>query len=95
MSEEVLRRRPGVLEARVSEEELVLLGPDSEEYFGLDSIAADIWERLERPMSREALVELLAQDYDAPRDRIAQDLRPALELVARRRSAGAAGRSLM
>lgn len=79
MSDEVLRRRSGVLEARVSEEELVLLGPDSEEYFGLDAIAADVWERLERPMTFEALVDLLAQDYDAPRQRIAQDLRPALD----------------
>ncbi len=92
MSEEVLMRRPGVLEARVSEEELVLLGPDSEEYFGLDAIASDVWDRLERPMTFEALVAVLAGDYDAPRERIAEDLAPAVAtlmdggLLERRRS---------
>ena len=90
----VLVRRPEVLEAQLSERELVLLGPESEEYFGLDSVAADVWARLASPMSFDALVADLARDYDAPAEVIAADLAPVIgELVdgglLERRGAGA------
>ena len=77
-STDLLRRCDGVLEARVSDDELVLLGPESEEYFGLDAIASDVWERLESPMTFGALVAALASDYDAPAERIEADLTPAI-----------------
>tara|TARA_B100002003_G_scaffold195413_1_gene185235 strand:- start:264 stop:548 length:285 start_codon:yes stop_codon:yes gene_type:complete len=77
-STDLLSRSEGVLEARVSDDELVLLGPESEEYFGLDAIASDVWERLQAPMTLGALVAALAEDYDAPPERIAADLEPAV-----------------
>ncbi len=77
-STDLLSRRDGVLEARVSDDELVLLGPESEEYFGLDAIASDVWERLESPMTLGALIAALAADYDAPAERIEADLTPAI-----------------
>lgn len=82
MTGRMLTRREGVVEARVSDTELVLLGPDSTDYFGLDAIAADIWGRLAEPCSVEALVADLARDYDAPEATIAADVEPVLnELV--------------
>lgn len=79
----VLARAEAVMEAQLSERELVLLGPDSEEYFGLDAIAADVWRRLERPATFPDLVADLARDYDAPAETIAADLAPLIdELVA-------------
>tara|TARA_R110000751_G_scaffold23307_4_gene64740 strand:- start:167 stop:448 length:282 start_codon:yes stop_codon:yes gene_type:complete len=80
-STDLLSRSDGVLEARVSDDELVLLGPESEAYFGLDAVASDVWERLESPMSVGALVAALAADYDAPPERIAADLHPAIEAL--------------
>ncbi len=81
MSPEILHRREGVLEARVSENELVLLGPDAQDYFGLDAIGADVWERLARPAGFEDLVQDISQDYDASPERIAADLRPVIEAL--------------
>jgi len=83
MTVETLSRRDGVVEARVSDTELVLLGPESSDYFGLDAIAADIWGRLAEPQSLDDLVAALARDYDAPASAIAEDVRPVLdELLA-------------
>ncbi|MDF2234467.1 PqqD family protein [Albimonas sp. CAU 1670] len=76
---DLLSRSDGVMEARVSDDELVLLGPESEEYFGLDAVASDVWERLETPMTLAELVDALAQDYDAPPERISADLSPAIQ----------------
>lgn len=81
MSEDLLSRAKGVLEARVSEDELVLLGPEAEDYVGLNAVAADVWGRLERPASFPALVAALAEDYDAPPETIAQDLAPVIETL--------------
>ena len=84
MSESALiRRAEGVLEARLSEDELVLLGPDSEVYVGLDRIAADIWGRLAEPKALDALAAELAEAYDAPAETIAADIAPVIaELIA-------------
>ena len=79
MTTETLQRREGVLEARVSEAELVLLGPEATDYFGLDAIGADVWSRLASPSSFEALVADLSRDYDASPERIAEDLKPVID----------------
>jgi hypothetical protein len=82
-AEATLRRRDGVTEARISEREVVLLGPDAEDYLGLDPVAADVWDRLARPTTFGALVAALADDYDAAPERIAEDVAPMIEdLVA-------------
>lgn len=81
--DDTLRRRPDVVEARISERELVLLGPDSHDYFGLDPVAADVWTRLAQPMTFGALVADLAGAYDAAPATIAEDVAPMIEdLVA-------------
>lgn len=77
----LLSRAPGVMEARISDDELVLLGGETEDYFGLDAIGADVWSRLETPMTFDGLVEALAGDYDAPVAVIAEDLRPVIDTL--------------
>ena len=79
MDGERLERGADVVEARISEREVVLLAPGAEDYLGLDAVASDVWTRLAEPMSFDALVETLAADYDAPRARIAADLEPLIE----------------
>ena len=56
----------------------MLLGPDTGAYLGLDAVAADIWAKLATPMSLDALAAALAEDYDAPASRIAEDIAPFL-----------------
>lgn len=95
MSDPVLTRCAEVVEARISDEEIVLLGPQSHDYFGLDAVAADVWGRLARPMTFDALVADLAGDYDATEAEIAADLAPVIETLVeggliRRAAPGAA-----
>lgn len=81
MNEELLWRVDGVMEARLSEDELVLLGPQAEDYVGLNAVAADVWARLETPATFEDLVAALVADYDAPAETIAEDLAPVIETL--------------
>ena len=75
----MIRRSPDVLAAQLSEAELVLLGPQSERYVGLDPIAADVWAALETPRTLSQIAQSLAAHYNAPPDRIAADIAPMLE----------------
>ncbi|MEM6438600.1 MAG: PqqD family protein [Pseudomonadota bacterium] len=79
MQGEVLRRRAGVMEAQVSEEELVLLGPDSEDYIGLDGPGTAVWSHLSEARRFEDLVAQLVEEFDASADRIAADIRPLID----------------
>lgn len=81
MKHRKLRRRPGVLEARIGPEELVLLGPETRTYLGLDEVGADIWEKLAAPLTRAELAEALSEDYDAPPERIEADIAPFLAVL--------------
>jgi fructose-specific component phosphotransferase system IIB-like protein len=75
----LFRRKTDVLAAQLSEAELVLLGPASERYVGLDPVAADVWAALETPRTLLQLAAALAEDYDAPPVRIAADIAPMLD----------------
>jgi hypothetical protein len=74
----LFRRKTDVLAAQLSEAELVLLGPASERYVGLDPVAADVWAALDVPRTLAQLAAALAAQYDAPPDQIAADIAPML-----------------
>jgi hypothetical protein len=74
----VYSRKADILAAQLSEAELVLLGPASERYVGLDPVAADVWAALETPRTLADLAAVLAAQYDAPPERIAADIAPML-----------------
>jgi hypothetical protein len=76
-----IAREPSVLTAEV-DGETVMMSIQEGQYFGLDDIGSDIWKRLEAPCSFAELVDGLARDYDAERDRIAADVRALLLRMA-------------
>ncbi len=78
MTMRMFRRRQGVLEARLGPGELVLLGPGTRTYLGLDEVGADIWDKLATPLTEAELVTALAEEYDAPPARIEADVAPFL-----------------
>lgn len=83
MQGEVLRRRAGVMEAQVSDEELVLLGPESDDYIGLDGPGSAVWAHLSEARRFDELVAELVEEFDASADRIAADIKPLIdELVS-------------
>lgn len=52
----------------------VLLDVDRQRYFGIDEVGTRIWELLAQEESAEAIIARMADEYDAPRERIAADV---------------------
>jgi hypothetical protein len=59
--------------------EIVFLNQSTDSYVALDDIGRRIWDLLERPRRLEELVDLLAQEFEAPRETIRSDLVSFLE----------------
>lgn len=76
---------PRVVSARHGER-TVLLDPHGG-YFGLDPVGGRIWELLESGTTRQALVDRLEAEYDAPRERLEADVARLLEELAAARLA--------
>ena len=57
---------------------MILLDPASGEYFTLDDVGGRIWELCDGFRSVDEIASVLADEYDAPVDRIRAD---ALELL--------------
>jgi hypothetical protein len=74
-------RSPSVLTAEV-DGEIVMMSIEHGRYFGLDDIGSDIWKRIEPPCSFAALIDGLAEDYEADRATIAADVQNLLGRMA-------------
>lgn len=77
-------RRPE-LNAVEMDGELVMMGQEQGEYFGLRDVAASIWMHLAEPRTLEDLVTLVGEEYDVSPDTCRPDITRFLdELVAKR-----------
>lgn len=77
-------RRPG-LNAVPMNGELVMMGLEQGEYYGLREVAASIWTHLEQPRSLDELCALVASEYEiSPADCRADIERFLDELTAKR-----------
>jgi hypothetical protein len=65
-------RSPSVVAAE-EDGELIMMNLDQSRYFSLDAIGAVIWGHLEQPLSFAALVDRLADEYEASRSTIVAD----------------------
>lgn len=65
-------RREDVL-ARQVDGVLILLDPDGGSYYRLDGIGPRVWDLCDGSLPFDKLVDLLARQYDAPRDVIERD----------------------
>lgn len=72
------QRRSDVL-AQAAGDTVVLLTPDSGEYFTLNEVGARIWELADGSRSVAEIASALAEEYDAPLEDIRTD---ALEVLA-------------
>lgn len=63
----------------------VLLDLAGERYFGLNRVGTRVWQLLEAPSTLDAIHRTLCTEFDAPADRIEQDL---ITLVDQLQAAG-------
>jgi hypothetical protein len=66
-------RRPG-LNAVEMDGELVMMGHDQGEYFGLRDVAASIWQHLSEPRTTDELCALVAEEYAVTADGCRDDV---------------------
>lgn len=82
---------PSVLSQRVGDE-LVLLDINSGMYYGLNEVGARVWQLLSEGLDVTALVDVLADEYEASHDTLEADVKKLLEdLGAKGLIAGDAG----
>lgn len=77
-----LESRPGKPEhvlARRTEDSLVVLNPQSGQYYALDDVGARVWELCDGRRSVSELVAILCGEYDAAAATVQEDV---LELLA-------------
>jgi hypothetical protein len=65
-------RRDGIL-AQAAGETVILLTPESGEYFTLNEVGGRIWELADGTRTVTEIAELLAAEYEAPVDEIHED----------------------
>jgi len=75
---EIYRRSAQLLEAEINDE-LVALEPNQGTCFGFNSVATDVWRRLEQPRSFAELKNALLADYDVSEEQCSVELRELLE----------------
>jgi Coenzyme PQQ synthesis protein D (PqqD) len=78
------QRRSDVL-AQAAGDTVILLTPDSGEYFTLNEVGGRIWELADGSRSVAEIVGLLAEEYDAPLDEIQADALEVLSQLAEER----------
>jgi hypothetical protein len=64
------------------DDELVLMDVEQGNYYGLNSIGADIWQRLEGEVVVSELCAALSVEYDADIDTISREVLVLLERLA-------------
>ena len=77
----VSRRSAELMEADINDE-LVALEPNQGTCFGFNSVATDIWRKLEQPMSFGDLKSQLLDEYDVSEEQCAQDLSALLDQMS-------------
>ncbi len=78
MSQEIYQRSIELLEADLNDE-LVALEPERGACFGFNTVAKDVWRKLDRPRSFDELRSELLAEYDVSDDECTRDLREILD----------------
>jgi hypothetical protein len=59
--------------------ELVMMGQEQGEYYGLRDVAATLWQHLEQARSLDELCTLVAEEYDVTAEACRDDVRVFLD----------------
>ena len=70
----IVNRSPGLQAARVSDNEMVILGHDSEHYLGIDESGMAIWDQLDEAKSIGEIIDSMGALYDADNKVIEKDV---------------------
>jgi hypothetical protein len=63
-------------------DEVAILQVSSGQYFGLDSVGAFIWDRIQQPQQVNDVIALLTEEYDVERSAAEHDVLSLLQELA-------------
>jgi len=72
--ETVVERSPGLQAARISENEMVILGHTSDFYLGIDETGMAIWDQLDSTKSIGEIIDAMTGIYDGETQLIEKDV---------------------
>ena len=78
-------RLPETLLTQKVDDELVLLDTESENYYGLDGVGAEIWQLLRKGESLEEILTILLDRYEVEEARLRRDLLDFVSQLQERR----------
>jgi len=59
--------------------EAVIMNMETGSYFGLNTVATDIWNILEKPVTIQALLDQIVSEYDVDRAKCEEETLPLLD----------------
>lgn len=77
-----LYRRTPKVRAVSMDGELVMMGQEQGEYYGLRDVAASIWQHLAEPRTADELCALVAEEYDVTADACRDDVASFIDELA-------------
>jgi len=77
-NESIIERNDELLSSDM-DDELVMMDLESNNYYGLNKVGKDIWEKIEEPTTLEELCSDLIKKYNVSFDKCKEDITPFLE----------------
>jgi hypothetical protein len=72
------QRRSETISGRLNDE-LVMMDIDKGKYFSLNPVATSIWDKLEKPLSLDALCRLLMDEYEVSEEQCRMEVKEYLD----------------
>ena len=72
-TQESINISPNVI-VQTIDDEVIILNTKTEKYFGLDAVAKDMWELLDKHQNTQAVIEEMLQTYEVDKQTLSRDL---------------------
>lgn len=59
----LLKRKPDMVGANI-DGDIVMMGVDQGQYYGITGVGSRVWELLEEPISIDSITEIICSEYD-------------------------------
>ena len=77
-NESLLQVNPDIIDSEI-DDEMVMMNIDTGDYFGLNTVASQVWMRLKEPKRLDTLIQILQDEYDVASEQCIADVMPLLE----------------
>jgi hypothetical protein len=77
-SESVISKNPQIISSKM-DEEVVMMSVEKGNYYGLNRVGSEIWEKLTEPLTVGSLCDKLMQEFDVEKEQCEREVITYLE----------------